>query len=35
MIGLYNDLIISLIHNQYYLGRILNLIVGILAGFEG
>ena len=29
MIGLYNDLIISIIHNQYNLGRILNLIVEI------
>ena len=26
---LYNDLIISIIHNQYNLGRILNLIVEI------
>ena len=29
MIGLGNDLIISLIHNQYNLGRILNFIVEI------
>ena len=29
MIGLCNDLIISIIHNQYSLGRVLNLIVGI------
>ena len=29
MIGLCNDLIISLIHNQYNLERILNLIVEI------
>ena len=35
MIGLCNYLIISIIHNQYNLGRILNLIVGIYAGFEG
>ena len=29
MIVLYNDLIISIIHNQYNLRRILNLIVDI------
>ena len=29
MIGLCNDLIISIIHNQYDLGRVLNLVVGI------
>ena len=29
MIGLCNDLIISLIHNQYNLGRILKLTVEI------
>ena len=29
MIGLCNDLIISIIHNKYNLGRVLNLIVGI------
>ena len=29
MIGLCNDLIINIIHNQYNLGKILNLIVGI------
>ena len=35
MIGLCNDLIIIIIHNQYNLGIILNLIVGIYAGFKG
>ena len=35
MIGLCNDLIISIIHNQNSLGRVLNSIVGIYAGFEG
>ena len=29
MIGLCIDLIISIIHNQYSLGRVLSLIVGI------
>ena len=31
MIGLCNDLIISIIQNQYSFGRVLNLIVGDLA----
>ena len=35
MIGLCKDLIITIIHNQYSLGRVLNLIEWILAGFEG
>ena len=29
MIGLCNDLIIRIIHNQYSLGRVLNFSVGI------